>query len=292
MVRDLALPISTLAETNGHAPSLSADGATVAFLALQGNPARTNVLVCDLSAGATSLASVASDGSSANGDSTTPLLSADGRYVVFESKADNLVPGDTNRASDIFVRDRWLGATLLISLNRSGTGPGNRASSRPTMAANGRTVVFQSFASDLVAGDVNDRRDVFALQLGGADTDADGLDDSWEMAHFDTLDRNGAGDFDHDGAIDFAEYRAGTDPTNLASVLQVLSVASPGTGTTTVLWSAVPGRTYCVQFKDAVDAGEWTDLPGPVTVASTTGMAVDHSGAGQGQRFYRVLLAP
>jgi len=190
------------------------------------------------------------------------------------------------------VRDRWLGATLLVSVNRHGTGSGNGASSKPTMAANGRTVVFQSSASDLLPGDYNARRDVFVLQLGGADTDADGLDDSWELAYFDSLDQDGAGDFDQDGMSNLAEYHAGTDPTNRGSVLQVLSVTSPGSSTTTVLWTAVPGRTYRVQFKGALDAESWTDLPGPVTATSGTGAALDATAAGWSQRFYRVVLEP
>jgi hypothetical protein len=79
-----------------------------------------------------------------------------------------LVDNDTNNASDVFVRDRVLGTTLLMSLNLQGNAPGNAASARPVMGADGRTVVFQSFASDLVPGDYNDRRDVFVLRLDGA----------------------------------------------------------------------------------------------------------------------------
>src|SRR6185369_8554002 len=116
------------------------------------------------------------------------------------------------------------------------------------LAADGRTVVFQSFANDLIAGDFNDRRDIFVLRLGGADSDGDGLDDDWEMTYFGDLSRDGTGDFDHDGQSDREEFLAGTNPTNDASLLRVLTLTGLGGGNTRLLWSAVPGRTYRAQF--------------------------------------------
>ena len=252
----------------------------------------SHVWLKDLEKDSTERISRGRNGDDGNGPSTDPSISADGRFVVFASQADNLVAHDTNRASDVFVRDRWLSTTLLASMNRRGTGPGNGPSTKPVMAANGRTVVFQSLASDLVSGDYNDKRDVFVLHLAGEDTDADGLDDEWELAFFETLARDGTGDHDQDGATDAAEFRAGTDPTNQGSVLRVLTVTSPGSEGTTVLWSAVPGRTYQVQFKDAVDKPEWTNLPGPVTPASSSGAAADPAGGQSVQRFYRVVVVP
>src|SRR5262249_48372718 len=64
--------------------------------------------------------SVASSGTQGNGPSTSASLSADGRYAVFESPADNLVAGDTNAAWDIFVRDRATGSTEIVSVDSSG----------------------------------------------------------------------------------------------------------------------------------------------------------------------------
>jgi Tol biopolymer transport system component len=81
-----------------------------------------------------------------------PVISGDGRFVVFGSRASDLVTNDLNNYPDIFVRDRLLGTTMLISRNVNGTS-GNAASMlRPIMAADGRTVVFHSMASDLVEG--------------------------------------------------------------------------------------------------------------------------------------------
>src|SRR5436190_8182026 len=145
--------------------------------------------------------------------------------------------------------------TVPVSLNYLGTATANRASSQPALSADGRTIVFQSFASDLVAGDYNGERDVFVVRLSGSDADGDGMDDDWEMAYFDTLDRDGSGDFDADGQTDWQEFRAGTDPTNAGSILRVLSLTVTGTypeqgRQTTIFWSTAPGKRYQVQFKD------------------------------------------
>jgi hypothetical protein len=181
---------------------------------------------------------------------------------------------------------------MLVSVNTQGTASGNSASSHPFMAADGRTVVFQSFASDLTAGDFNDRRDVFVLRLGGADSDGDGLDDDWEMAYFGDLSRNGAGDFDSDGQTDREEFLAGTNPTSDASLLRVLTLSSLSGGNTRILWSAVPGRTYRVQFKNTVSDEQWSALPGDVTATFATASAMDSTAGTQDHRFYRVLRLP
>ena len=108
---------------------------------------------------------------------------------------------------------------------------------------------FQSFASDLVADDLNQSGDVFLSNIGTLDMDADGLDDTWEMTYFSDLSRDGSGDFDHDGATDAVEFRSGTDPTNSGSFLQVLLLTRSSAGLTTAIWNSVPGKTHRLQFK-------------------------------------------
>jgi hypothetical protein len=108
--------------------------------------------------------SVAADGGDANGPSSNPDLSADGRFVVFDSAASNLVAGDTNGAPDVFVRDLRTGTTALVSAARGG-GPGNGASGAPAISAGGAFVSFASKASNLVAGDSNGVGDVFVRDL-------------------------------------------------------------------------------------------------------------------------------
>jgi Tol biopolymer transport system component len=89
-----------------------------------------------------------------------PAISADGRFVAFDSDADNLVPGDTNRHSDVFIRDRQTGITERLSVGRRGV-QGNSYSENAAISANGRFVAFYSAATNLVPGDTNGFVDVF-----------------------------------------------------------------------------------------------------------------------------------
>ena len=226
-----------------------------------------------------------------NNASTSPLLSSDGRFVVFSSTASDLVNGDTNAAADIFVRDCFKNTTMLVSQNAFGWA-GNGASIKPVLAADGRTLVFQSFAGDLVGGDYNAERDIFVLHLRAGDTDGDGMDDDWEMAYFGTLARDGSGDFDGDGMTDKQEFLAGTDPTNRGSVLRVMTLTSPGRDRASLLWPAVPGILYQAQYKDDLGTGSWNNLPGPISVTAGTATVVDPTAASAPHRFYRVLVLP
>src|SRR5438093_1242029 len=138
----------------GNADSaISADGHFVAFRSFATNlvPGDTNavedIFVHDRVTGATERASVASDGTQGNGASTTPAISADGRFVAFTSLASNLVAGDTNGALDVFVHDRATGETIIASIASDGT-RGNGSSSRPSLSADGRFVAFTSSASN------------------------------------------------------------------------------------------------------------------------------------------------
>src|SRR5207249_10445981 len=98
------------------------------------------------------LVSVATNGFSADGLSSEPAISSDGRYVVFTSSADNLVPGDSNKKEDVFIRDLQASTTALVSWNLSGTGPGTNASYSSSVIGGGRYVLFRSKATDLAAG--------------------------------------------------------------------------------------------------------------------------------------------
>ena len=109
--------------------------------------------------GTTERVSVSSGGAQGNGDSFDPAISADGRFVAFGSDATNLVPGDTNNAYDVFVRDRQTGKTQRVSVS-SGGAQGND-SARPGDLAGGRFVAFWSRATNLVPGDTNNTFDVF-----------------------------------------------------------------------------------------------------------------------------------
>jgi ribosomal protein L14 len=105
--------------------------------------------------------SVGTDGTQGNGDSSSPSISADGRYVAFRSNASNLVSGDTNgNTGDIFVYDTVANTTRRVSVDDNGT-QGNSFSYSPSISADGRYVAFDSDASNLVSGDTNNTSDIF-----------------------------------------------------------------------------------------------------------------------------------
>ncbi|MGH2711882.1 MAG: TolB family protein [Actinomycetota bacterium] len=120
-----------------------------------------DVFVYDRMTKKTERVSEAADGTEANGPSGwTNEISADGRFVSFYSFADNLVPGDTNPFSDIYVKDRATGNIEIVSVSSDGT-QGTAGATWNSMSADGRYVAFVSLAPNLVPGDANDADDVF-----------------------------------------------------------------------------------------------------------------------------------
>jgi Tol biopolymer transport system component len=152
-------------------PSISADGRYVAFYSWAPNlvPGDTNywpdVFVRDRQIGATKRVSVNSLGVEGNLLSADPSISADGRFVVFGSSSNNLVPGDTNWAGDIFVHDCETGRTRRVSVSSTGTQADLGNGGRPTISGHGRFVAFSLDAGNLVPGDMNASRDVFVHDL-------------------------------------------------------------------------------------------------------------------------------
>jgi Tol biopolymer transport system component len=150
------------------APSLSGNGRFVAFSSDASKlvPGDTNgisdVFVRDRWSGTTTRVSLGPGRGQANGGaSLDPVLSADGRFVAFESGASNLVPGDTNGSLDVFVRDRRSGITRRASVSSTGAQANGFGSFAPGFSADGRFVAFVSDASNLVPGDTNGISDAF-----------------------------------------------------------------------------------------------------------------------------------
>jgi len=146
--------------------AVSADGRYVCFSSLADNlvPGDTNDLydafVHDRLTGHTERVSVSSTGEEANGDCTARAISANGRYVVFDSWADNLVADDTLGAYDVFVHDRLTGETTRVSVPTGG-GQANGNNEFSDISADGRFVAFRSNATNLVDGDTNACEDIF-----------------------------------------------------------------------------------------------------------------------------------
>jgi Tol biopolymer transport system component len=151
--------------------SISSDGRFVVFSSRMNTlvPGDTNdahdIFVRDRELGTTERISLSSSGAEANDASVLPTITPDGRWVAFISWADNLVPGDTNRTLDVFLRDRDLGTTERVSLTNGGKEQNGRnynsIQETPRISVDGRFVFFGSTAKNLVAGDRNDAQDLF-----------------------------------------------------------------------------------------------------------------------------------
>jgi Tol biopolymer transport system component len=154
--------------------AVTPDARFIAFYSRANNlvPGDTNgasdIFVRDRALGLTERASIATSGAQGNNNCFHIAISADGRFVAFESLANNLVPGDTNNEDDIFVRDRQNSTTELASISVNAA-PGNAASQTPSISADGRYVAFTSEATDIVPGDTNNHLDIFVRdRLTGA----------------------------------------------------------------------------------------------------------------------------
>lgn len=250
--------------SNGSAgPSLSADGRFVAFESsaadLVPGAAGGHVYVKDRVLGAIDRVSVAGDGTPGNGRSSAASISEFARYVAFTSNATNLVAGDSNDASDVFVRDRTSGTTTLISRSTAG-GPGNADSTAGVISANGRWVAFESMASNLVAGDLPGTSDIFlhdrnngtttrvSLATGGGQPDgrsfgasisADGryiafLSDATNLVPGDT---NGVTDLFVRDRVNGTTIRASLASNGTATDRSILDGAISADGSTVTFWT-------------------------------------------------------
>jgi Tol biopolymer transport system component len=180
---------------SANSPAVSGDGRYVAFessastLVQNDTNDITDIFVFDRQAGQTSRVSIDSAGAEGDSGSTSAAVSADGRYVAFQSQAQNLVAADTNNAGDIFVHDRQTGQTTRVSVSSSGA-EAQGASNDPAISADGRFVAFVSDAANLVAGNTGGHRNVFLhdrktnqtqtilISAGSGGTSANGESDS------------------------------------------------------------------------------------------------------------------
>ncbi len=148
-------------------PAISADGRYVAFqsdastLVVGDMNATSDIFVHDRRSGTTERVSVDSGGAEGNGLSYYAAISVDGRYVAFDSSATNLVAGDTNAFTDVFVHDRQSGATERVSVDSGGAEGNDGSGGFLSISADGRYVVFGSYATNLVGGDTNGLFDLF-----------------------------------------------------------------------------------------------------------------------------------
>lgn len=154
------------------ADDLSADGRFVAFFSRANDlatgdtngPGVMDAYIRDRLTGTTELVSVTPTGVSGNSHSYHAFTSDDGRFVAFDSDASDIVPGDTNNATDTFVRDRLTNTTVRVSVANDGS-EANAGALSHAFSSDGRYVAFVSPSSNLVAGDTNGVEDVFVRDL-------------------------------------------------------------------------------------------------------------------------------
>jgi Tol biopolymer transport system component len=161
---------------NSSHPSISENGRFVAFgssatnLVANDTNGREDIFVRDLLTRTTTRVSVSSNGTQAAASSFSPEISGDGRYVVFASNASNLVSGDTNGETDVFLHDRDAGTTVRVSVATGGGQALGGGSVRPSMSIVGTVVSFHSDATNLAPGDTNNKSDVFVRDLSAGTT--------------------------------------------------------------------------------------------------------------------------
>ncbi len=161
------------------APIITPDGRYVLFASSANNltlnnsvnptpstmPPVMNIYLRDRLKQTTTLVSVSADGNGAgNGDSIPTGISTNGQFALFESAANNLVPGDTNGVNDVFIRDLVANVTTPVSVSTNG-GAANGTSRSSVMTPDGRYAAFVSAASNLTPGDTNGIPDVFVRDV-------------------------------------------------------------------------------------------------------------------------------
>lgn len=158
-----------------YGPVISAGGEIVAFesradnLVSDDDNGLDDVFVHDCGSGVTTRVNVASDGTEASGSSRDPSISCDGLSIAFSSQAENLVAGDTNGVSDVFVRDLGTGTTTRVSVAWDGS-QANAMSGTPVISCDGNYVAFSSGADNLVPNDTNGVSDVFVRDRASGST--------------------------------------------------------------------------------------------------------------------------
>lgn len=186
------------------------------------------------------------------GNSDCPDISADGRFIVYESAAADIAPSDNNSFKDIFLYDQQAGMTTLLSASDSGQGTANSQSLAPLFTGNGQTVAFQSWASDLVQGDFNQGEDAFIVQIDSTNS-----------------------------------ISGSTNPPPVFAG-ELIYLPASGQGNPSLTWPVIPGAGYTVQFKDNLTDPAWQTVNGSIVIvggqAAITDLAPNPT-----NRFYRIV---
>lgn len=261
-LRDCWLDVTTLvtvgsggllANGQNREPSLSGDGNVIAFHSLATNLASpdTNgdydLFVHERSTGLTERINVGPLGVESNGMvGSKTSLSRDGSLAVFFSYATNMVTGDDNGVADVFLRDRGLQRTELLSAGPGGV-PGNGHSYNPRTTGDGRFVVFSSFADNLGPLDTNAHGDIYLLDRSSGAMELVSVSSSGAQGNGDSIDSSVSADGRYVAFLTFATNLAPNDTNGASDVL----VRDRLAGTT----------TRCSQSTSGVQSNSWGTAP-------------------------------
>jgi hypothetical protein len=212
-----------------------------------------DVYVYDWQTGSNQLVSWSFNGpQSPKGMSDSPDISPDGRFVVYESGAADIVPSDNNSVKDIFLYDRQNGITTLLSASASGQGTASFESVNPRFTGNGQTVAFQSWAWNMTENDFNQGGDTFIVQV-----------------------------------VSTNSISGSTNPPPVFAGELIYAPAS-GQGGPSLTWPVIPGAGYTVQFKDNLTDPNWQTVNGNVVIVGGQA-AITDSAPNPTNRFYRIV---
>lgn len=269
----------TEANASSIDPAISYDGQYVVFTSVATNlvsgvtDGSLHIYLHDMNTGTTSIVDTSASSTVSNGESDNADISADGRYVVFDSSATNLTSSGTNGDSQIYIKDIQTGAIQELSVNSSGT-EGNHGSGQPVISCDGGVVAFESGASNLVSGDTNGYGDVFVDSLGW---DSNQLTDislgGNETSQDPTVSCNG-----NDVAYDtYATNLASSLPSSSESVLEY-SRLSTDTSVVSSNSSGTPASGYS-QFPAISDDGRYISFLSTATSNLDSSKSYDQFGA-------------
>ena len=271
--------------TNGGGFAMSLDGSTVAYLLRPDAAAPNyNVFLYDVNTSAAVPVQIAGTNVQV-GAGDDLVLSPTGRFLAIVTPHSLLtgVPGDT--FNNIFIYDRVLGTLTLASENMNGV-EAEFGSSSPSLSVDG-LLAFESASDDFVSNDRNLASDVFVRRMGGVDSDNDGLEDGWETIQFGNLSAAPETDADSDGVTNLDEFRAGTDPQSAASLFVMRASFAEETRTLSIVAPAAFGKTYQLQRRASLAAGEWEDAGVP-TISLSGEAEFQISIEDLGNAFFRV----
>jgi Tol biopolymer transport system component len=238
----------------------SNDGRFLTYATASLNSSVQNIYLYDFQTGTNLLVSQSFNSTTiTNGNSDSPNISPDGRFIAYRSLATNIVPFDSNNVADLFLYDAVNNDTILLSVNAAGNASASDRSLLPVFSADGRMLFFQSWAADLVGNDFNCGSDLFALDL----------------ARLPVTTGTGGG------------------ATNAASGFSAQLIVPIGVSNSApaINWPLAAGKSYQVQYKTNLNDAVWLNLPGNVTFIGATGYLNDALPS-PGQRFYRIVLNP